>query len=71
MNEGRIEQTGSPQELFNEPQSEFVARFIGGHNIINWTTGVAVFAATALLTLLVAMPQYAMWNTWDTMYDCQ
>ena len=39
MNEGRIEQTGSPQELFNEPQSEFVARFIGGHNIIKVDNG--------------------------------
>ena len=39
MNEGRIEQTGSPQELFNEPQSEFVARFIGGHNIIKLDNG--------------------------------
>ena len=39
MNEGRMEQTGSPQELFNEPQSEFVARFIGGHNIIKVDNG--------------------------------
>ena len=34
MNEGRIEQTGAPREIFNAPRTEFVARFIGGHNII-------------------------------------
>lgn len=39
MNNGRIEQSGSPQELFNRPTSEFVARFIGGHNIIKIDSG--------------------------------
>ena len=39
MNEGRIEQSGSPRTLFNQPQSEFVAQFIGGHNIIKLATG--------------------------------
>ncbi len=39
MNEGRIEQSGSPRTLFNQPQSEFVAKFIGGHNIIKLDTG--------------------------------
>lgn len=39
MNDGRIEQSGSPRNLFNEPESEFVARFIGGHNIINLNGG--------------------------------
>ena len=34
MNEGRIEQQGSPREVFNRPRTEFVARFIGGHNVI-------------------------------------
>jgi putative spermidine/putrescine transport system ATP-binding protein len=34
MNNGRIEQTGSPREVFNAPSSEFVARFMGAHNVI-------------------------------------
>ena len=34
MNNGRIEQDASPHALFNAPRSEFVARFIGGHNVI-------------------------------------
>lgn len=34
MNAGRVEQDASPHTLFNAPRSEFVARFIGGHNVI-------------------------------------
>jgi putative spermidine/putrescine transport system ATP-binding protein len=34
MNHGRIEQTGTPREVFNAPRSEFVARFMGAHNVI-------------------------------------
>jgi putative spermidine/putrescine transport system ATP-binding protein len=35
MNAGRIEQAGGPREVFNRPATVFVARFIGGHNIID------------------------------------
>ena len=34
MNAGRIEQKGTPRDIFNKPRTEFVARFIGGHNIL-------------------------------------
>ena len=34
MNGGRIEQSGPPQAVFDAPRTEFVARFIGGHNIM-------------------------------------
>ncbi|MEP3277463.1 MAG: ABC transporter ATP-binding protein [Stappiaceae bacterium] len=34
MNEGKIEQAGSAFEVFNQPRTEFVARFMGGHNVI-------------------------------------
>jgi putative spermidine/putrescine transport system ATP-binding protein len=34
MNNGRIEQQGAPREIFSRPATEFVARFIGGHNIL-------------------------------------
>jgi putative spermidine/putrescine transport system ATP-binding protein len=33
MNAGRIEQSGPPHQIFNSPRTEFVARFIGGHNV--------------------------------------
>ncbi len=39
MNHGRIEQTGSPREVFNAPRSEFVARFMGAHNVIASSSG--------------------------------
>ncbi len=42
MNAGRIEQDGTPHEIFNAPRTEFVARFIGGHNVI--PTGSAKLA---------------------------
>ena len=35
MNRARIEQAGSPQELFNAPRTEFVARFMGGNAVIS------------------------------------
>ena len=34
MNGGRIEQSGTPHEVFNRPRTEFVARFLGGHNVL-------------------------------------
>jgi iron(III) transport system ATP-binding protein len=33
MNQGAIEQAGSPEEIYQRPRTEFVARFIGGTNI--------------------------------------
>ena len=37
MNGGRIEQIGTPEDLFERPHSRFVARFIGGSNILEGT----------------------------------
>jgi iron(III) transport system ATP-binding protein len=34
MNRGRIEQIGSPEDVYQRPCSEFVARFIGNTNIL-------------------------------------
>lgn len=34
MNNGEIEQAGPAVEIFNAPKTEFVARFMGGHNVI-------------------------------------
>jgi iron(III) transport system ATP-binding protein len=34
MNAGRIEQIGSPEALYEHPESAFVARFIGGSNLL-------------------------------------
>jgi iron(III) transport system ATP-binding protein len=34
MNAGRIEQIGTPQEVYDAPRSRFVARFIGASNVL-------------------------------------
>src|SRR6202795_3438531 len=34
MNSGKIEQAGSPEEIYDRPRSEFVARFIGSSNVV-------------------------------------
>ena len=34
MNLGKIEQAGSPEEVYDRPRSEFVARFIGASNVV-------------------------------------
>ena len=34
MNKGIIEQVGSPYEIFNNPKNQFIATFVGGHNVI-------------------------------------
>jgi putative spermidine/putrescine transport system ATP-binding protein len=39
MNQGLIEQVGSPHEIYNAPATEFIARFMGGHNVIATATG--------------------------------
>nr|WP_246484679.1 ABC transporter ATP-binding protein [Marivibrio halodurans] len=34
MSAGHVEQVGSPEEVYNRPSSEFVARFLGASNIL-------------------------------------
>jgi iron(III) transport system ATP-binding protein len=34
MNGGKIEQAGSPEDIYDRPRSEFVARFIGSSNVV-------------------------------------
>src|SRR5690349_8851693 len=47
MNDGRIEQLGTPEEVYRRPASRFVADFIGDSNFFAATVdgGVATFAA--------------------------
>ena len=39
MNRGRLEQIGTPQELYRQPKSRFVAEFLGE---VNWLNGACV-----------------------------
>ena len=35
MNQGRIEQVGSPAEIYNQPATHFVAEFVGNNNLFD------------------------------------
>jgi spermidine/putrescine transport system ATP-binding protein len=48
MNQGRFEQLGTPQELYYEPQTSFVAGFVGANNRIQ---GLATQVQGRLVTL--------------------
>jgi putative spermidine/putrescine transport system ATP-binding protein len=50
MNKGKIEQAASPKEVFEKPATEFIARFLGGHNVIA-TPGGAIAIRSDRLTL--------------------
>jgi putative spermidine/putrescine transport system ATP-binding protein len=39
MDEGRIRQAGPPRDVFERPLSGFIARFIGGHNVLPGADG--------------------------------
>ncbi|MCQ4162067.1 ABC transporter ATP-binding protein [Roseomonas sp. GC11] len=39
MDQGRIAQAAPPREIFEKPASAFVARFIGGHNVLELPQG--------------------------------
>jgi iron(III) transport system ATP-binding protein len=51
MNLGRIEQLGTPKEIYDAPRSVFVARFIGGSNILEGKAVDAKHIAIAGSTL--------------------
>jgi putative spermidine/putrescine transport system ATP-binding protein len=34
MHHGHLEQCGTPREVYNRPWTAFVARFMGGHNVV-------------------------------------
>ncbi|WP_421984328.1 ABC transporter ATP-binding protein [Roseibium sp.] len=48
MNGGIIEQAGPPKDVFNAPLTEFVARFIGGHNVLRMENGPVAIRADRL-----------------------
>jgi tungstate transport system ATP-binding protein len=51
INEGRIVQSGIPDEVMNRPVDEFVASFVGMENVL---TGTVVYAADGLITVVLA-----------------
>ncbi len=55
MRAGRIEQIGTPEELYASPQTQFVAAFIGGANILEGTANGNT-AETAIGAIPVTSP---------------
>jgi putative spermidine/putrescine transport system ATP-binding protein len=45
MDDGNIRQSGTPREIFEKPASAFIARFIGGHNVVPTPRGVVAVRA--------------------------
>jgi ABC-type Fe3+/spermidine/putrescine transport system ATPase subunit len=67
MNVGRIEQVGTPDEIYDYPQSRFVADFIGLSDFIEGTVttlhtdaGVAVLTANGLEISVAATPEMSL-----------
>ncbi|RME51200.1 MAG: ABC transporter ATP-binding protein [Caldilineae bacterium] len=56
MNAGRIEQLDTPQRIFAQPATPFVARFLGFHNLLPATTGADGTVVTPVGTLQTASP---------------
>lgn len=50
MSNGRIEQTGTPKEIYHEPRTAFVAAFIGGANLIRGTVTASAGSVTTAST---------------------
>lgn len=48
MNAARIEQAGPARAVFNAPRTEFVARFMGGHNVLALPKGRFAIRADAV-----------------------
>jgi len=53
MNGGRIDQLGTPEDIYARPESEFVARFIGASNVLKGTARDANHVDYAGTTLRV------------------
>jgi iron(III) transport system ATP-binding protein len=53
MNAGKIDQLGTPEDIYDRPQSEFVARFIGASNVIKGTVRDETHVGFAGTTLQV------------------
>jgi ABC-type Fe3+/spermidine/putrescine transport system ATPase subunit len=50
MSNGRIEQMGTPKEIYHEPRTAFVAAFIGGANLIRGTVTASDGSGTTAST---------------------
>jgi sulfate transport system ATP-binding protein len=56
MNEGRIEQQGSPSAIYDQPVTPFVARFVGGANVLQGRVENGRATVGSLSTVMPAPP---------------
>ncbi|WP_247869278.1 ABC transporter ATP-binding protein [Ahrensia sp. R2A130] len=69
MNEGVIEQIGSASDVFNMPRTPFVARFMGGHNVLAGPQGS--FALRSDKVTITAKPSRAKTALQATISDIE
>lgn len=59
MNRGAIEQSGTPEEIYEHPATRFVAQFLGAANVLEARSGEGLVVDTALGVLTVTqMPAW-------------
>ena len=51
FNEGRVEQVGTPKQVYESPATKFVAGFLGAANIIGGEAAKAIFGATKTVSI--------------------
>ncbi|MBN3585376.1 spermidine/putrescine ABC transporter ATP-binding protein, partial [Algoriphagus aestuarii] len=66
MNKGRIEQLGTPAQIYETPATRFVAGFIGTSNIL---TGTAQRVSDTLVRIDYGGDQHVLANTPQQMSD--
>lgn len=57
MNNGTIEQNGTPQEIYNNPKSSFVTRFIGAYNVFDKNTFERYFESSINTNEVAVRPE--------------
>jgi ABC-type Fe3+/spermidine/putrescine transport system ATPase subunit len=62
LNRGRLEQVGTPDEVYNNPQTEFVATFLGAANVVEgcWRDNFIALDCEQCLRAPRPLPQAAM-----------
>jgi len=51
FNEGKIEQVGTPQEIYEHPATEFVAGFVGNSNLVDAASAERIAGVTGALSI--------------------
>ena len=58
LNEGKLEQKGSPVEIYKRPKTPFVAQFIGNSNVLDGFTGFKGYEQIASDKQVIVRPEF-------------